>query len=69
MKNLFPTRLRELLRDEKLNQKQFAAAIGVSQSCVSFWLKGERQPTAENLYNIAKLYGVSADFLLGLNEF
>lgn len=66
MKNSFPQRLKELLVVEHINQKQFADMVGVSPSCVTFWIKGERQPTAENIYTIAKTFGVSADFLLGI---
>ncbi len=69
MKNCFPQRLKELLKFENISQKEFALKVGVSQSCVTFWLKGERQPTAENIYSISKAYSVSSDYLLGLDEF
>lgn len=68
MKNRFPHRLKELLKMENIMQKDFASKVGVSPSCVTFWLKGERQPTAENIYTIAKTFDVSADYLLGLDE-
>lgn len=68
MKNLFPSRLKELLAFENITQKDFAEKIGVSPSCVCFWLKGERQPTAENLFLIAKAFNISSDYLLGLSD-
>lgn len=68
MNNKFPSRLKELLVFENLTQKDLSEKIGVSRSCVCFWLKGERQPTAENIYTIAKTFNVSADYLLGLTE-
>lgn len=68
MKNCFPQQLRELLKIEGITQKELANRIGVSQSCVTFWIKGERQPTAENIYTIAKAFAVSADYLLGIDE-
>ena len=68
MKNKFPPRLKELLNIENVKQNEFAQKVGVSPSCVTFWLKGERQPTAENIYTISKTYDVSADYLLGIDE-
>lgn len=68
MKNKFPQRLHELLNIENLKQKDFARRVNVSPSCVTFWLKGERQPTAENIYIISKTFDVSADYLLGIDE-
>ncbi len=68
MKNSFPQRLKELLKFENISQKEFAQRVGVSQSCVTFWIKGERQPTAENIYMISVTFSVSADYLLGIDE-
>lgn len=68
MKNRFPQRLKELLNIENVKQNEFAQKVGVSPSCVTFWLKGERKPTAENIYIISKTYDVSADYLLGIDE-
>lgn len=68
MENQFSKRLKELLEVEKISQKDFAKKVGVSPSCVTFWLKAERQPTAENLYTVSKAFDVSVDYLLGLKE-
>ena len=63
MNNKFAERLSEFLREEKISQRQFAASIGVTAACVSYWRSGKKQPTAENLYLIAKAYNLSIDFL------
>lgn len=68
MNNLFSQRLKELIKIEGITQKDLATKIGVSQSCVTFWIKGERQPIAENIYTIAKHFNVTSDYLLGIDE-
>lgn len=69
MENKFSERLGELIKNEQINQKQFASSIHVSQACVTYWLKSERQPTAEAIFVISKTYGVSSDYLLGLTDY
>ncbi len=69
MGNKFAERLSEFLREEKISQRQFAANIGVTAACVSYWRNGKKQPTAENLYSIAKVYNLSVDFLLGVRDY
>ncbi|MCI8370349.1 MAG: helix-turn-helix transcriptional regulator [Clostridia bacterium] len=66
MNNLFSERLSELIADNKISKRALAKAIGVSAMSVSDWSNGKVQPTAENIYLIAKHFDVSADFLLGL---
>ena len=69
MKNKFNDRLQSLLREKKLSQKDLAEKVNVSQACVTYWVKGEKQPTAENIYNTAKVLDTTADYLLGLSEY
>ena len=69
MENKFSERLSELIRNEQITQKQFASAVHVSQACVTYWLKSERQPTAEAIFVISKTFNVSADYLLGLTDY
>ena len=69
MGNKFAERLSEFLREEKISQRQFTANIGVTAACVSYWRNGKKQPTAENLYSIAKVYNLSVDFLLGVRDY
>ena len=45
-----------------------AKQIDVSAMSVSDWTNGNVQPTAENIYIIAEYLGVSADYLLGLED-
>lgn len=40
--------------------------IGVGETVVRYWENGQRVPNAWSLYQICMAYGVSADWLLGL---
>ncbi len=68
MKNKLPQRLTELLRENNLSKRMLAKQIDVSAMSVSDWTNGNVQPTAENIYIIAEYLGVSADYLLGLED-
>lgn len=68
MKNIFATRLTELLNENSLSKRALAQAIGVSAMSISDWSTGKVQPTAENIYIIASFFDVTSDYLLGLED-
>lgn len=68
MKNTFPARLTELLKENNLSKRGFAKLIVVSAMSVSDWSTGKVQPTAENIYIVSEFFGVSSDYLLGLED-
>jgi len=47
---------------------QVAQAIGVNHSTVSKWENGLIMPGADSIYLLAKFFGVSADYLIGLEN-
>lgn len=61
----FHRNLAYLRKLKKVNQREAAAALGVSQALLSHYEKGLREPGMEFLLNAADYYGVSADWLLG----
>lgn len=63
---IFSKRLRQL-RGTK-SQDEAAKGIGISRGALSYYEKGERNPDINTLSSIAKYYGVSADYLLGLSD-
>lgn len=67
----FGHRLRELRKANKLTQKQLGNLIGVRDSIISFYELGDRIPSPDVLVKLARVFHVSTDFLLGLenNEF
>ncbi len=66
---LFPTRLRALRESAGLSQESLAKSLNISKSTVGLYETGDTLPNAKVLFDMAVLYGVSADYLLGLTDF
>lgn len=58
-------RLKRLRQEKRLRQDQVAALVGVTKSTVSTWESDIRQPSYQVLIQLANLYHVSTDYLLG----
>ncbi|MCM1367751.1 MAG: helix-turn-helix domain-containing protein [Roseburia sp.] len=63
------TRFKAVRTDNKLTQSKLGDMLSVSQDTVSLWETGKSIPTAEYIIAICKLFGVSADYLLGLSDY
>lgn len=61
-------KLKELRQEKGVSQKEVASAIGVTLSAYSNYEQGIREPSYEILINICKYYGVTSDYLLGLED-
>jgi len=61
----FKTRLNDLLKEQKITQKELSEFIGVSKQSISFYVNGKRIPDIEILNRICEYFNVSADYLLG----
>lgn len=66
--NIFGERLLALREERKETQQQLADAIGITRQSLSRYETNERTPNIDLIYNIAKHYNVSCDYLLGLSE-
>lgn len=66
VRNLFSMRLSAFLKNRGTSQCRFAKSIGVSESTVSAYAKGQRLPGYNVLRDICRETGVSADWWLGL---
>lgn len=62
---LFRIRLKELREKAGYSQYSFADKIGVSQSAVGSWEAGRREPNLTTIVGLARLFGVSVDYLSG----
>ena len=62
------SRLRDLREDADLNQTQVAAYLGMSQTGYSKYETGENDIPTEVLIRLARFYGTSTDYLLGLTN-
>ena len=61
-------RIRALLSKQRMTQRQLAEKVGATESAVSKYLKGEREPRAEVLAKIATALGTTSEYLLGRQE-
>lgn len=51
-----------------LTQMQLAERLGVTKSAVNAWETGTNSPSLTYIIKLAQIYGVSTDYLLGVNE-
>jgi len=51
-----------------LEQIELAQKIGVSKGIISLWKNGLREPNMSSLITLAKFFGVSIDYLCGLED-
>lgn len=66
--NTFYSRIRELRNEKGWNQSELANFLNVNQRTVSNWENAIREPDFDMLIKIARLFGVSTDYLLGLED-
>ena len=57
-----------LMNKNRLSQKELAQAVGVTESAISYYIKGTRSPRGEVVKKIAEALETTTDFLLGFNE-
>ena len=68
MKTIFSTRLKELRNEKNFTQRKIAELMNVSQVSYLHWEQVKTQPDIENIVKLCQLFGVSADYLLGLEN-
>ena len=61
-------RIRSLRVSHNLSQVELAKKLNVSKQSVSNWENDNILPSIEMLVEIAKLFSVSTDYLLGLDD-
>ena len=65
---VFAERLKELRLGENLSQRKLAELTNLSPSAIKQWENESRVPNAEAVVALAKYFGVSSDYLLGLED-
>lgn len=65
----FPARLRKIMEDTKKTQQDVANAIGKTRQAVGYYADGSSSPDWQTLAAIARLFGVSVDWLVGVSEY
>ncbi len=61
-------RLKELREERGLTQKQVADALKIHSVTYLHYEKGQREPPLSMLADMAKFFGESVDYLLGLED-
>ena len=65
---MYLKRLRELREDRDKTQTEIAKILGMKQSQYSRYENGIRDIPLDSLITLAKYYGVSTDYILGLKK-
>ena len=61
-------RIKDLREDSDITQKEIADYLHIKQNTYSQYENGHRQLPIDILISIAKYYGTSTDYILGLTE-
>ncbi len=61
----FKDTLKDLRKSRKLTQAELAQAVGISQTAISLYERGEREPDMKLLSQFAQLFEVDMNYLLG----
>lgn len=67
--NIFKERLQQLRIDSNLTQLQLAKILNTTQRRISYFETGKVEPDLDTLIAIAKYFGTSIDYLVGLIEY
>ncbi len=66
MINGFGSRLKNARKKKGLTKVQVAELLDIQTATVSMFENDTRRPKVENIVKLAKIYGVSTDYLFGL---
>lgn len=66
---MFRERLKELRTERGWTQKMLAEKLNVTDDCVFFWEKGRSEPSIQQILEMAELFEVTTDYLLGKSDY
>ena len=61
-------KIKNLRVNSGMNQVQLAKRLGITKSAVNSWETGTNSPSLSYIIKLAHIFGVSTDYLLGVNE-
>lgn len=64
----FGEKLKRLRIENNLTQKQLAERIGLATSAISSYESGNRYPTYDVMAKFARIFHVSTDYLIGVED-
>ncbi|MCI9561204.1 MAG: helix-turn-helix transcriptional regulator [Clostridia bacterium] len=65
---MYGQRIKEIRQEKGLTQSQLAEMLSTTQSTVGKYEREEIQLTVDTIIKICKVFEVSADYLLGLED-
>mgnify|MGYP000618902744 CR=1 FL=1 len=66
--SIFGIRLKELRDESGLTQADIGKLLGKSAAAISKYEIGDRQPTLEDIASLAKHFGTTSDYMLGVSN-
>lgn len=69
MQQIFGERLNTLLQEKNISQLEFSKLTGCSRQSINLYILCKRTPDIVVAANMAKILGVSCDYLVGLSNF
>ena len=61
-------KVKELMKNQGINQKKLSQLSGITEASISRYLKGERTARLDIIINFAKALNVTTDYLLNDDE-
>ena len=62
-------RIRQLRKERGITMKELGRIVGLAESTISQYENGKREPDNKTLLMFSKYFGVSVDYILGLDLF
>ena len=60
--------LRELRIDKNITQKELSEKLGLSKNAICEYEKGRAEPSNQTLIELSKIFRVSVDYLVGIED-
>ncbi len=64
----FKNRVKEIMKEKNLSQKEVSEISGVSEASLCRYLRGITEPRIDIVQNVARALGVSESYLLGTSN-
>ena len=65
---MFGDRLKKLRIEKNLSQDELGKICGVAKNTVSYWETNNTEPSIQIIIKLAQFFGVSTDYLLGIDS-
>ena len=65
LKIIVAERIKELMKEQNLNQVTLAKNTGLSQNTISAWVLGKKEPCISSLWTLADYFDIDIDYLVG----